>query len=89
MAPHPYTCLRPWVEVIKQLSEELDARKDEIKRLIDQMKMADECIRECLKIKRWQRAFKAKYGGELTIRQTKQLRVSVRLICKYTSEGIC
>ena len=77
MAPHPYTCLRPWVEVIKQLSEELDGRKDEIKRLIDQMKMADECIRECSKIKWWQRIFKAKYGGELS-----KLNEAIESFCK-------
>ena len=52
--------LKPVVEEIKELSEELVGRKDEIKRLIDQMKMADECIRECSKIKWWQRIFKAK-----------------------------
>jgi len=69
--------LEPVVEVIKQLSEELDGRKDEIERLIDQMKKANECIRECLKIKRWQRAFKTKYGGELT-----KLNEAIESFCK-------
>ena len=58
--------LNPVVEEIKELNEELDGRKDEMKRLIDKMKKADECIRECSKIKRWQRVFKTKYRGELT-----------------------
>lgn len=69
--------LKPVVEKIKQLSEELDGRKDEIQRLIDLMKKADECIRECSNIKRWQRAFKTKYGGELT-----KLNEAIESFCK-------
>ncbi|XP_075657480.1 putative disease resistance protein At5g66900 [Castanea sativa] len=69
--------LEPVVKVIKQLSEELDGRKDEIQRLIDQMKKAGECIRECLKIKRWQRPFKTKYGGELN-----KLNEAIESFCK-------
>ena len=69
--------LNPVVEEIKELNEELDGRKDEIKRLIDQMKKADECIRKCSKIKLWQRAFKTKYGGELT-----KLNEAIESFCK-------
>ena len=69
--------LKPVVKDIEKLSEKLDGRKDEIEPLIDQMKMADECIRECSKIKRWQRAFKTKYGGELT-----KLNEAIESFCK-------
>ena len=69
--------LNPVVEEIKELNEELDGRKDEMKRLIDQMKKADECIRKCSKIKLWQRAFKTKYGGELT-----KLNEAIESFCK-------
>ena len=75
--------LNPVVEEIKELNEELDGRQDEIKRLIDQMKKADECIRKCSKIKRWQRAFKTKYGGELT-----KLNEAIESFCKVMTAYI-
>lgn len=58
--------LKPEVEKIRKLNEELDLPEDLTKSLIDQMNEATEKILKCSKIQRWKRLFNTKYLDELT-----------------------